>query len=113
MSDEENYTRITITLPPDLSEWVKQKKAELEAKDRRLKTSVSAIIADAIAEMKSRDEAAPQPRGQAMPDWTLNEDPKQPPDEPSARIVVPSSGTSAGGYLTRRKANSQKSGKAK
>jgi hypothetical protein len=70
MSDEENYTRITITLPPNLSEWVKQKKAELEAKDRRMKTSVSAIIADAIADMKARDEAAtqtPPPPGAHLP----------------------------------------------
>lgn len=57
MSDEENYPRMTITLPPDLAAWVKQKKGELEAKDRRMKTSVSAIIADAVADMKARDEA--------------------------------------------------------
>ena len=57
MSDEENYPRMTITLPPDLAAWVKLKKGELEAKDRRMKTSVSAIIADAVADMKARDEA--------------------------------------------------------
>jgi hypothetical protein len=57
MSDEENYPRITITLPPDLAAWVKLKKDELDAKDRRMKTSVSAIIADAVADMKARDQA--------------------------------------------------------
>ena len=112
MSDEENYTRITITLPPNLSEWVKHKKAELEAKDRRMKTSVSAIIADAIADMKARDEAATQPRGQAMPDWTLNDDPST-PRSPSANIVVPSLGTSAGGFSTRKPVTYRKAGKAK
>jgi hypothetical protein len=111
MSDEENYTRITITLPPDLSEWVKQKKAELEAKDRRLKTSVSAIIADAIADMKSRDEATPQPRGQAMPDWPLNEDPTR-PQSGSANIIRPSV-TYAGGSSTAPTKSSRQAGKAK
>lgn len=111
MSDEENYPRITITLPPDLAEWVKSKKQELESKDRRMKTSVSAIIADAIADMKTRDEATAK-RGQAMPDYTLNDDPIKPPGN-SAKIVVPSSGTSGGGYLTRRQANSRQAGKAK
>jgi hypothetical protein len=111
MSDDENYPRITITLPPDLAEWVKAKKQELESKDRRMKTSVSAIIADAIADMKTRDETTAQ-RGQAMPDYTLNDDPIKPPGN-SAKIVVPSSGTSGGGYLTRRQANSRQAGKAK
>lgn len=112
MNDEENHQRITISLHPDLAEWVKSKKQELESKDRRMKTSVSAIIADAIADMKTRDEAT-APRGQAMPDWTLNEDPKQPPDEPSARIVVPSSGTSAGGSSTPKPVTYRQAGKAK
>lgn len=112
MSDEENYPRMTITLPPDLAAWVKQKKGELEAKDRRMKTSVSAIIADAVADMKARDEAATQPQGQAMPDWTLNNDPST-PRSPSANIVVPSFGTSAGGSSTRKPVTYRKGGRAK
>lgn len=99
MSDEENYTRITITLPPDLSEWVKQKKAELEAKDRRLKTSVSAIIADAIADMKSRDDS---------PDTLGNRQPQS----DSANVIRPSA-TFGGGSSTAPTKSSRRAGKAK
>ena len=111
MSDEENYPRMTITLPPDLAAWVKQKKGELEAKDRRMKTSVSAIIADAVADMKARDEATSQPRGQAMPDWTLNEDPTR-PQSGSANIIRPSV-TYAGGSSTAPTKATRQAGKAK
>ena len=57
MSDEEKFKRLTITLPPDLLDWVKQKKKELEIADRRVSTSVSAIIADAVAEMRTLDQS--------------------------------------------------------
>ena len=57
MSDEEKFQRLTITLPPDLLDWVKQKKKELEIADRRVSTSVSAIIADAVAEMRTLDQS--------------------------------------------------------
>jgi hypothetical protein len=57
MSDEEKFKRLTITLPPDLLDWVKQKKRELEIADRRVSTSVSAIIADAVAEMRTLDQS--------------------------------------------------------
>jgi hypothetical protein len=67
MSSKEKFPRITITLPPDLLSWVKEKEAILNAKDRRMKTSVSAIIADAVDEMKKREEqgkaASPEPAG--------------------------------------------------
>ena len=112
MSDEENFMRMTITLPPDLAAWVKQKKGELDAKDRRMKTSVSAIIADAVADMKARDEAASQPCGQDMPDWKLNAVPYD-PQSPSANIVIPLSDTSAGGSSTRKPVTYRKAGKVK
>lgn len=98
MSDEENYPRMTITLPPDLAAWVKQKKGELEAKDRRMKTSVSAIIADAVADMKARDEA--------------NESGKAKPQSGSANIIRPSV-TYAGGSSTAPTKSSRQAGKAK
>jgi len=96
MSDEENYPRITITLPPDLAAWVKLKKDELDAKDRRMKTSVSAIIADAVADMKARDQA--------------NESEKSTPQN---NLIRPSTETSGGGYLTPKTARYQKGGRRK
>ena len=58
MSDEEKFKRLTITLPPDLLDWVKQKKKDLEIADRRVSTSISAIIADAVAEMRQLDQSS-------------------------------------------------------
>lgn len=98
------FSRITITLPPDLAAWVKQKQAELEAQDRRLTTSVSAIISDAVAEMKARDdESTPQPAGQAMPDLGKA---LPLPHGGKSKIVTPS----AGGYSTRKPKPSRKAG---
>ena len=111
MKKKPNFEKASVSLPPEVHEWLKSEAAR-RTEFYGESWSVSRIIQEAIREYRTRATSV-APRGQAMPDWTLNEDPKQPPDEPSARIVVPSSGTSAGGYLTRRKANSQKSGKAK
>jgi hypothetical protein len=99
MSDEENYPRMTITLPPDLAAWVKQKKGELEAKDRRMKTSVSAIIADAVADMKARDES---------PDTLGNRQPQS----ASANVIRPFA-NSAGGSSTAPTKATRQAGKAK
>jgi len=96
MSDEENYPRITITLPPDLAAWVKLKKDELDAKDRRMKTSVSAIIADAVADMKARDQA--------------NESGNSTPQD---NLIRPSTETSAGGSSTPKTTRYQKAGRRK
>ena len=96
MSDEENYPRITITLPPDLAAWVKLKKDELDAKDRRMKTSVSAIIADAVADMKARDQA--NEPGNATP---------------QGKLIRPSTETSGGGSSTPETARYQKGGRRK
>jgi hypothetical protein len=96
MSDEENYPRITITLPPDLAAWVKLKKDELDAKDRRMKTSVSAIIADAVADMKARDQA--HEPGNATP---------------QGKLIRPSTETSGGGSSTPETARYQKGGRRK
>jgi hypothetical protein len=96
MSDEENYPRITITLPPDLAAWVKLKKDELDAKDRRMKTSVSAIIADAVADMKARDQA--------------NESGNSTPQD---KLIRPSTETLDGGLSTATTARYQKAGRRK
>jgi hypothetical protein len=107
MSTNEKFSRITITLPPDLASWVKEKEASLNAKDRRMKTSVSAIIADAIEEMKKREEL-----GQAMPDmprYRLNED----PHTPQNNLIRPSTETLDGGLSTATTARYQKAGRRK
>jgi hypothetical protein len=70
METDENYKRITITLPPDLAKWVKEKESSLNKKDRRLRTSVSAIIADAVAEMRMREQKGLT----AISPWITNED---------------------------------------
>jgi len=102
MKSEEKYSRITITLPPDLACWVKKKESDLNAKDRRMKTSVSAIIADAVEEMKNREEANER---------SLNEDFSDP--QPSPGDIVQPHKASAGGskiaktrYPTKRQAKS-------
>ncbi|MEI8293062.1 MAG: hypothetical protein WCG66_03925 [bacterium] len=107
MSTKEKFPRITITLPPDLLCWVKEKEASLNAKDRRMKTSVSAIIADAVDEMKKREELS-----QAMPDmprYRLNEDPPTPQDT----LIRPSTETLDGGLSTATTARYQKGGRRK
>jgi hypothetical protein len=78
METEENYKRITITLPPDLAKWVKEKEASLNSKDRRLRTSVSAIIADAVEEMKQREETG----GITWSRWIMNEQPENADAQP-------------------------------
>jgi len=55
MSNHQKFERLTITLPPELLAWVKSQKKELEAADRRVTTSISAIIADAVSEMRALD----------------------------------------------------------
>lgn len=55
MNDHQKFERLTITLPPELLAWVKSQKKELETADRRVTTSISAIIADAVSEMRALD----------------------------------------------------------
>ena len=110
MSTKEKFSRITITLPPDLARWVKEKEANLNAKDRRMKTSASAIIADAVEEMKKREDLL---NGQAMPDsprWTLNEPGNSSPQD---NLIRPSTETSVGGSSTATTARYQKAGRRK
>ena len=95
MKKDEKFARITITLPPDLAKWVKEKEASLNNRDRRLKTSASAIIADAVEEMRSREEL-----GNANP------------QSEAANVIQPSE-TSVGGSSTPLTTRYRKAGKAK
>jgi glycerate-2-kinase len=102
MKKSEKFARITITLPPDVAQWVKEKEQALNNRDRRLRTSVSAIIADAVEEMKAREEQAAIIPGQAMPDRIiLNNDSGKAPAHPrlGAEITNPRK-TSDGGSKT-------------
>jgi hypothetical protein len=115
MKKNEKFARITITLPPDVAQWVKEKEQALNNRDRRLRTSVSAIIADAVEEMKAREEQAAIIPGQAMPDRIiLNNDSGKTPAQPhSGRNIIEPSETSVGGYSTARSTTYRKTGKAK
>ena len=62
MNDHQKFERLTITLPPELLAWVKSQKKELETADRRVTTSISAIIADAVQSMRDNEE-----QGKAQP----------------------------------------------
>lgn len=110
MKKKPNFEKASVSLPPEVHEWLKSEAArrtELYGES----WSVSRIIQEAIREYRARAQSTPQ-RGQAMPDWTLNDDPST-PRSPSANIVVPSSGTSAGGSSTRKPVTYRKGGRAK
>lgn len=56
MSEKNNAVKFTISMEQDLRDWVDAKVVEMNRKDRRLKTSRSAIIADAVQSMREADE---------------------------------------------------------
>lgn len=103
MENEQKFSRITITLPPDLAAWVKQKQAELEAQDRRLTTSVSAIISDAVAEMKQREDAER---------LLLNEQGNNSPQPHDGGVAANTLDPSAGGSGIRQTVSYRKAGRA-
>ena len=98
------HKKLNITLPLDVYEWAVKKQKEEQKKTRLGKVHFSNIIADAVAEMKARDdESTPQPAGQAMPDLGK----AMPlPHGGKSKIVTPS----AGGYSTRKPKPSRKAG---
>jgi hypothetical protein len=57
MSNTEKVVKFTISMDRDLRDWVDEKVEELNRKDRRLKTSRSAIIADAVEQMRQHKAA--------------------------------------------------------
>lgn len=56
MSEKDNAVKFTISMEQELRDWVDAKVIEMNRKDRRLKTSRSAIIADAVQSMKEAEE---------------------------------------------------------
>lgn len=113
MKKKPNFEKVSVSLPPEVHEWLKfeaARRTELYGES----WSVSRIIQEAIREYRTRIQDASQLRGQAMPDYTLNDPtPPHPHAGASARIVVPSSEPSAGGSSTRRSVNYRTVGKPK
>ena len=110
MKKKPNFEKASVSLPPEVHEWLKSEAArrtELYGES----WSVSRIIQEAIREYRARAQSTPQ-RGQAMPDWHLNDHPTT-PQSPSARIVDPSSSTSGGGSSTPKPISYRKAGSAK
>jgi len=109
MKKKPNFEKASVSLPPEVHEWLKSEAArrtELYGES----WSVSRIIQEAIREYRARAQSTPQ-RGQAMPDWTLNEDPTR-PQSASANVIRPSV-TYAGGSSTAPTKSSRRVGKAK
>ena len=110
MKKKPNFEKASVSLPLEVHEWLKSeaaRRAELYGES----WSVSRIIQEAIREYRSRIQSTSQPRGQAMPDWTLNEDPTR-PQSGSANIIRPSVTYAGGSSIAPTKA-SRRAGKAK
>ncbi|MFZ9964291.1 MAG: ribbon-helix-helix domain-containing protein [Terrimicrobiaceae bacterium] len=56
MSESEKVKKFSISMEPDLMKWVDQKVEDLNKKDRRLKSSRSAVISDAVEQAKAKEE---------------------------------------------------------
>jgi metal-responsive CopG/Arc/MetJ family transcriptional regulator len=61
MSDSEKVKKFSISMEADLMRWVDQKVEDLNKKDRRLKSSRSAIISDAVEQAKAKEEQGKVP----------------------------------------------------
>ena len=61
MKDNENVSKFTISLEKDLFDWVEAQVIAINKKDRRAKSSRSAVIAHAVQAMKESEEGKAQP----------------------------------------------------
>jgi metal-responsive CopG/Arc/MetJ family transcriptional regulator len=92
MKESEKVSKFTISLEQDLFAWVEEQVKEINKKDRRAKSSRSAVIAHAVESMMKSEQ------GKSHPPATVG-----------AKIVIPSE-TSDSGLLTRNIPNSRKTG---
>lgn len=97
MSSAEKVVKFTISMDPDLRDWIDEKVEELNRKDRRLKSSRSAIIADAVQQMR---------------DLEIDTLGNAKPQSDSANVIRPSV-SSGGGSSTAPTNPSRRAGKAK
>lgn len=58
MDEKENVLKFTISMEKELRQWVDAKVKEMNRKDRRFKTSRSALISDAVQKIKDAEESA-------------------------------------------------------
>ena len=58
MNEKENVEKFTISMEKELRDWVDAKVQEMNRKDRRFKTSRSALISDAVQKIKDAEESA-------------------------------------------------------
>lgn len=108
MSDSEKVKKFSISMEPDLMKWVDQKVKDLNKKDRRLKSSRSAVISDAVEQLRALEST-----GQFdISRITLNDTGNANPQNNSKSIIEPS-GTLDGGLSTRPTVSYRRSGKAK
>ena len=65
MSEKNNSEKFTISMEKELRDWIDAKVKEMNRRDRRFKTSRSALIADAVQNMRDAEEqgkaASPEP----------------------------------------------------
>ena len=95
MEEKENVVKFTISMEKELRDWVDGKVKEMNRKDRRFKTSRSALIADAVQILKDSEEqgkAESQKSAQKNPDKTSKDAPIIQPEDhsdggPSTRIT--------------------------
>lgn len=60
MKDNENVSKFTISLEKDLFDWVEEQVIAINKKDRRAKSSRSAVIAHAVQAMKESEQGKAQ-----------------------------------------------------
>jgi Arc/MetJ-type ribon-helix-helix transcriptional regulator len=58
MNEKENVEKFTISMEKELRDWLDAKVKEMNRKDRRYKTSRSALISDAVQKIKDSEETA-------------------------------------------------------
>lgn len=103
MSSTEKVVKFTISMDRELRDWVDEKVEELNRKDRRLKTSRSAVIADAVEQMRQHETTT----GRSLAGLGNPQ-----PQSASANVIRPSA-TSAGGSSTAPTKSTRQAGKAK
>jgi len=60
MKENENVSKFTISLEKDLFDWVEAQVIAINKKDRRAKSSRSAVIAHAVQAMKESEQGKAQ-----------------------------------------------------